>query len=101
VHLAVKSAMADDVTTQMCFDPEALRQRGIRPLLGKSTADKLFDAPAPAAPQLNVAGLHYFTFNELIATWKWHHQKLDGTAQRTWEDSEPARSYVHPEQRTA
>jgi methylenetetrahydrofolate reductase (NADPH) len=147
--LREKSAMADYVTTQMCFDPQALRkwairlresgitlpllvgmpgkvsrkrllemsvrvgvgpsvtflrkQRGIRALLSKSTADKLFDefAPALADPQLNICGFHYFTFNELIETWKWHHEKLARAAERLhWEDLEPARSYVHPEQRT-
>jgi methylenetetrahydrofolate reductase (NADPH) len=145
--LRQKSEAADYVTTQMCFDPEALRtwtvqqrerglelpvlvgmpgkvarkrllemsmrvgvgssvtflrkQRGIRALFSKSTADKLFDefAPALADPQLNIAGFHYFTFNELIETWKWHHEKLAKTSERThWEELEPARSYVHREQ---
>jgi methylenetetrahydrofolate reductase (NADPH) len=147
--LREKSPMADYVTTQMCFDPDALhkwavrlresgntlplligmpgkvsrkrllemsvrvgvgssvsflrKQRGIRALFGKSTADKLFDAFAPALTdaQLNVAGFHYFTFNELVETWEWHHEKLAKAAERLhWEDLQPARSYVHPEQRT-
>ncbi|HEY3726222.1 MAG TPA: methylenetetrahydrofolate reductase [Solirubrobacteraceae bacterium] len=147
--LREKSARADYVTTQMCFDPTALRQwtirlreqgvtlpvligmpgkvarkrllemsvrvgvghsvtflrkqRGIRALFGKSTADKLFDefAPALADPEMNIAGFHYFTFNELVETWKWHHEKLDKVREGTrWEELEPAQSYVHPEQRT-
>jgi methylenetetrahydrofolate reductase (NADH) len=147
--LREKSSMADYVTTQMCFDPEALRewtvrlresgidlpllvgmpgkvarkrllemsvrvgvgpsvtflrkQRGIRALFGKSTADKLFDALAPALTdaQLNIGGFHYFTFNELVPTWKWHHEKLAEAAERLhWEELAPARSYVHPERRT-
>jgi methylenetetrahydrofolate reductase (NADPH) len=147
--LREKTTMADYVTTQMCFDPEALRawtvqlrergimlpvlvgmpgrvarkrllemsvrvgvgpsatflrkQRGIRALFRKSTADKLFDefAPALSEGQLNIAGFHYFTFNELVETWKWHHGKLAKAAERAhWEDLEPARSYVHPELRT-
>lgn len=147
--LREKSTMADYVTTQMCFDPEALRlwtgqlrkhgitlpvlvgmpgkvarkrllemsvrvgvgpsvtflrkQRGIRALFRKSTADKLFDefAPALSDRQLNIAGFHYFTFNELVETWQWHHEKLAKAAEHArWEDLEPARSYVHPELRT-
>lgn len=146
--LREKSSVADYVTTQMCFDPDALRdwtvrlresginlpllvgmpgkvarkrllemsvrvgvgpsvtflrkQRGIRALFGKSTGDKLFDALAPALadPELNIGGFHYFTFNELLETWKWHHEKLATAAERLhWEDLEPARSYVHPERR--
>jgi methylenetetrahydrofolate reductase (NADPH) len=147
--LREKSALADYMTTQMCFDPEALRnwtvrqrereitlpvlvglpgkvarkrllemsvrvgvgpsmtflrkQRGIRALFSKSSAARMFDefAPALADPQLNIAGFHYFTFNELVETWKWHHRQLAKAAGRThWDDLEPARSYVHPEQRT-
>jgi methylenetetrahydrofolate reductase (NADPH) len=115
-----KSAHADYVTTQMCFDADALRRwverqrecgitlpvligmpgkasrrqllkmsarigvgpsirflrklRGLRSLLARrSTVDRLYDDTAPLldAPQLNVAGFQFFTFNELVATWQW------------------------------
>jgi methylenetetrahydrofolate reductase (NADPH) len=128
--LTEKSRWADYVTTQMCFDPEALRnwlvrrreqlgmtipvlvgmpgcvgrrqllkisarigvgpsirfvrkQPGLRSLLSRrSTADRLYDAVAPMLddPRLNVAGLHYFTFNELVETGEWHQKKLSAGA---------------------
>ncbi|HWE10305.1 MAG TPA: methylenetetrahydrofolate reductase [Solirubrobacteraceae bacterium] len=79
------------------------KQRGVRALFSKSTADRLFDefAPALADPQLNIVGFHYFTFNDLVETWKWHHEKIAATGTRAhWEGLEPARSYVHPQQKT-
>jgi methylenetetrahydrofolate reductase (NADPH) len=50
------------------------KQRGIRALLSKgSTADKLYAKLAPAAddPELNIAGFHIFTFNQLLETYHW------------------------------
>ncbi len=50
------------------------KQRGIRALLSKgSTADKLYAKLAPAVddPDLNIAGFHIFTFNQLLETWHW------------------------------
>jgi methylenetetrahydrofolate reductase (NADPH) len=123
--LAEKSRYADYVTTQMCFEPDAVRnwvvrqreernmtlpvligmpgrvarrrlikmsarigvgpsirfvrkQRGLRSLVSRrSTADRLYDAVAPMLddPRLNVAGLQFFTFNELVETWEWHEKK--------------------------
>jgi methylenetetrahydrofolate reductase (NADPH) len=63
------------------------KQRGLRSLLSRrSTADRLYEALAPMLdePQMNVAGLQYFTFNQLLDTWRWHQHKLDMTGQRTF-----------------
>jgi methylenetetrahydrofolate reductase (NADPH) len=116
-----KSRSADYVTTQMCFDSDAVRgwlerQRrrgmtlpvligmpgkvsrrrllemsvriGVGPsvrfvrkqhgLLGflsrRSTLDRLDEALAPLLgdPRLDIAGVQYFTFNQLVDTWEWH-----------------------------
>jgi methylenetetrahydrofolate reductase (NADPH) len=122
-----KSELAGYVTTQMCFDPEALlgwiretrrqgvtlpvlvgvpgvvdrrrllemsmrigvgpslsflrKQRGLRNLLGKSsvTPEKVYDAIAPHLDdaELNIAGFHYYTFNQLVNTWRWECVKTD------------------------
>jgi methylenetetrahydrofolate reductase (NADPH) len=126
--LLEKSRRADYVTTQMCFDPEALRswvvrqrqrgmtlpiligmpgnvarrkllemsvrigvgtslsfvrkQRGLRNLLSRrSTLDRLYDGLASTLddPQLNIAGFHYFTFNQLVDTWEWQLEREGGT----------------------
>jgi methylenetetrahydrofolate reductase (NADPH) len=133
-----KSRHADYVTTQMCFDPDALvawvadqrargmtlpiligipgkvsrakllelsarigvgpslsflrKQRGIRALLSKgSTADKLYAKLAPAVddPELNLAGFHIFTFDQLLETWRWQRAHDDAQADRPapWERS--------------
>jgi methylenetetrahydrofolate reductase (NADPH) len=126
--LAEKSRLADYVTTQLCFDPDALlewvrstrlagmalpvivglpglvdrrklleislrvgvgpslsflrKQRGFRNLLrlSVSSPDSLYDALASYVgdPQLDIAGFHYFTFNRLLATWKWEREKRSG-----------------------
>jgi len=123
--LREKSALADYVTTQLCFDPEALlgwlrdtrergmtlpvlvglpgvvdrrrllemsirigvgpslsflrKQRGLRNLLGPSriTPDRVHDALAPRLEdrELNIVGFHYYTFNQLVDTWKWEREK--------------------------
>jgi methylenetetrahydrofolate reductase (NADPH) len=54
------------------------RQKGLRRLLSRrSTADRLYDGIAPLLddPELALAGLQYFTFNELLQTWEWHQKK--------------------------
>lgn len=56
------------------------KQRGLRSLLSRgSSADRLFDALAPriTEPELGVAGLHYFTFNQLLDTWEWDRRKRE------------------------
>src|ERR671914_1006885 len=125
--LEKKSALAGYVTTQMCFDPEALvawlrdtrergvtlpvlvgmpgvvnrrrllemsvrigvgpslsflrKQRGLRKLLGPSTVtpDRVYDGLAPHLEdrELNIMGFHYYTFNQLVETWKWEREKRD------------------------
>ena len=123
--LEQKSALADYITTQLCFDPEAVlawvretrergmtlpvvvglpgkvdrrrllemslrigvgpslsflrKQRGLRRLLGPSriTPDRVYDGIAPFLedPELNIAGFHYYTFNQLADTWEWEREK--------------------------
>lgn len=56
------------------------KQRGLRNLFGlvrKSAADKLYAALAPSVgdPELGIAGFHYFTFNQLTATYEWQQEK--------------------------
>jgi methylenetetrahydrofolate reductase (NADPH) len=145
--LEEKSRLADYVTTQLWFDPDALRawvvgrrdsgmtlpvwigmpgkvsrrrlldmslrvgvgpslkflrkQRGLRNLFGRSAPDRLFDALVSCRddPQLNIAGFHYYTFNQLLDTWRWQ-QKKDNTStgRESTADSRPASGYVHPEE---
>ena len=57
------------------------KQHGIRRLLGRprSTGDELYDAVAPAAgdPELLIDGFHFYTFNQLVDTWRWQREKRD------------------------
>jgi methylenetetrahydrofolate reductase (NADPH) len=57
------------------------KQRGLRRLLGSATktADRLYDALAPRLGdrELNIAGLHFYTFNQLVDTWAWEREKRD------------------------
>jgi methylenetetrahydrofolate reductase (NADPH) len=78
------------------------KQRGIRALLSKgSTADKLYEKLAPAVddPELNIAGFHIFTFNQLLETWRWQRAHDDARSDRTRETASPApRPFAEPEQ---
>ena len=77
------------------------KQRGLRRLFSRgSTADKLYDALLPALddPKLNVAGFHYFTFNNLIDTWQWQLEKRGRTGRTK---GAAASNYVNPEESTA
>jgi methylenetetrahydrofolate reductase (NADPH) len=138
--MAHKSRSADYVTTQMCFDPEALlawvsrqrengltlpvviglpgkvsrakllelsarigvgpslsflrKQRGLRALVSRgSTADKLYEklAPSVGEPELNIAGFHIFTFNQLLDTWRWQRAYGDAQPDRAREAGRPHR----------
>jgi methylenetetrahydrofolate reductase (NADH) len=116
-----KSALATYITTQLCFQAEAVlgwvrqtrergvrlpvlvgvpgvvdrrrlleismrigvgpslaflrKQRRLRNLLGHSTVtpDELYEDLAPWLDdrELNIAGFHYYTFNQLLDTWRW------------------------------
>lgn len=79
------------------------KQRGLRSLLTRrSTADRLYRelAPMTETPALNVAGFHYFTFNQLIETWQWLQRRQGASAGHA---EEPAASgiYVQEEGSTA
>jgi methylenetetrahydrofolate reductase (NADPH) len=57
------------------------KQKGLRSLLSRrSTADRLYEGIAPLLddPELALAGLQYFTFNELLQTWEWHQKRRVG-----------------------
>jgi len=125
-----KSAHADYITTQLCFDAEAVlawvretrergvelpvlvgvpgvvdrrrlleismrigvgpslaflrKQRGLRKLLSPArvTPDGIYDALAPWLDDgaLNIAGLHYYTFDQLLETWRWERQRTERSA---------------------
>lgn len=56
------------------------KQRGLRSLFGlvrKSAGDELYNELAPLIgdPELGIAGFHYFTFNQLVATFDWAQDK--------------------------
>ena len=57
------------------------KQRGLRRLLSPSkvTGDRVYDALVPylGDRELNIAGFHYYTFNQLLETWRWERQKRD------------------------
>jgi methylenetetrahydrofolate reductase (NADPH) len=57
------------------------KQRGLRSLLGHSriTPDRLYEdlAPSPRDRRLNVTGFHYYTFNQLLDTWRWERDKRE------------------------
>jgi methylenetetrahydrofolate reductase (NADPH) len=147
--LREKSHFADYVTTQMCFEADAVRtwvarqrerdltipvlvgmpgkvartrllemsvrigvgpslafvrkQRGIRALLSRrSTADRLYEELVPMLddPELNIAGFHFFTFNQLVETWRWQLEK-QGEFPRSSPEAAAQGPYVPSEERTA
>jgi methylenetetrahydrofolate reductase (NADPH) len=76
------------------------KQRGIRALLSKgSTADKLYAKLAAAVddPELNIAGFHIFTFNQLLETFQWQRAHDEARSGRAREAARP-RPFAEPEQ---
>jgi methylenetetrahydrofolate reductase (NADPH) len=57
------------------------KQHGIRKLFSRpaAEADRLYDAVAPVVQDesLNVDGFHFYTFNQLVDTWRWERDKRD------------------------
>jgi methylenetetrahydrofolate reductase (NADPH) len=55
------------------------KQRGLRRLFRSPVhaAEHLHDALAPhlGDPRWGLAGVHYYTFNELVDTWQWHRDR--------------------------
>jgi methylenetetrahydrofolate reductase (NADPH) len=78
------------------------KQRGIRALLSKgSTADKLYAKLAEAVddPELNIAGFHIFTFNQLLETFQWQRAHDAARSGRAREPSpSAARRFAEPKQ---
>jgi methylenetetrahydrofolate reductase (NADPH) len=76
------------------------KQRGLRSLLSRrSNADRLYKELAPALddPSLNVAGFHYFTFNQLVETWEWYCEH-EGECERHSPEPVAPGVYVHREE---
>jgi methylenetetrahydrofolate reductase (NADPH) len=57
------------------------KQRGVRKLLGPSSikADAIYDDLARCLddPALSIAGFHFYTFDQLVDTWRWERQKRE------------------------
>ncbi|HZE04480.1 MAG TPA: methylenetetrahydrofolate reductase [Solirubrobacteraceae bacterium] len=78
------------------------KQRGLRNLFGlfrRSAGDDLYKALAPLVgdPQLGIAGFHYFTFNQLIATYEWQREKQADAPRRSPREA-ATRRYGRPEE---
>ncbi|HET8980212.1 MAG TPA: methylenetetrahydrofolate reductase [Solirubrobacteraceae bacterium] len=78
------------------------KQRGLRNLFGlfrRSAGDDLHTALAPLVgdPQLGIAGFHYFTFNQLIATYEWQRETRPQAPRRAGREP-AARGYPRPEE---
>jgi methylenetetrahydrofolate reductase (NADPH) len=78
------------------------KQRGLSALSGlfrRSASDRLYDALAADVgdPRLGIAGLHYFTFNQLIATYEWQRAKRPHPAEPRPEAAASPRAYVQPQ----
>jgi hypothetical protein len=73
-------------------------------LFRKSAPDQLYDALAPQVgdpdPGLGIAGFHYFTFNQLVATYEWEREKQASTSGRRIAQDTSPRGHVQPEERT-
>jgi methylenetetrahydrofolate reductase (NADPH) len=79
------------------------KQRGLRKLLGifrGSASDRLHDALEASLGdrELGIAGFHYFTFNQLIATYEWHQTKLQMDTAHPAAVERATRPYARPEE---
>lgn len=79
------------------------KQRGLRSLLGlfrQSASDRLYREVAPMVgdPQLGISGLHFFTFNQLLATYEWQREQAPPSARLSAPRDTPGRRYAQPEE---
>lgn len=79
------------------------KQSGVGKLLAlfrRSAPDRLYDALAPELGDagLGIAGLHYFTFNQLVATYEWHRDKHQPSGDRPAAGERAAAGYVRAEE---
>ena len=60
------------------------KQRGIWNLFGRSATNRLFKELLPSLDdsELNIAEFHFFTFNQLVDTWRWQQEKRPAEAGR-------------------
>ncbi len=69
------------------------KQRGLRNLLRRPAvaADELFDALTPRVEgrRLRIDGFHYYTFNQLLDTWRWERHKQTEYKEANHELSQP------------
>lgn len=70
--------------------------------VGRSEAQAEHDAITPMLddPQLNITGVHYFTFNQLLDTWRWQYEKQHASVHRSRHQVVP-NGYANPERTTA
>jgi methylenetetrahydrofolate reductase (NADPH) len=77
------------------------KQRGLRNPFGRSALDRLYDAPVSFRddPHANIAGFHYYTFNQLVDTRRWQQEEDHAsTGRATSTESRRPTGYVHPEE---
>ena len=113
-----KCRHADYITTQMCFDPDTLRdwvvrhrERGLTlPVVigmpGKVKRKRLLTmsaqigvgpfVPMRDEPDLKLAGFNYYTFNQLLETWEWHQRKLEASGMRSQRHKESVHDTEQP-----
>jgi methylenetetrahydrofolate reductase (NADPH) len=79
------------------------KQRGLRSVFGlfrRSAPDNLYDSLAPSVgdPELNIAGFHYYTFNQLFDTWQWLQEKPGRSPGRRPSGELSSGGYAYPEE---
>jgi methylenetetrahydrofolate reductase (NADPH) len=79
------------------------KQRGLKNLFGlfrRSASDRLLTELIPAVQdgELGIAGLHLFTFNQLLSTYRWQHERQAQRAGGRMLRESPGATLVSPEE---